>query len=430
MNGTAGATDGSAVTIVCPNLGDGGAQRVASVVANEWCRQQRRVTLITLFTDDEVQILDRRICRIRLDLYKVGLLQMNLNPLALLLLLLALPFAIFYKLAHLVLSSTVPRLARRLESVRRYAGVIRRAQALRKAIQGTDAPTVLAFVGSTNILTVLACWRLGRRVVISERNDPAKQRLMAPWQELRRKVYGHADLVTANSVGAIDSMRGYVDDSKLAFLPNPLAIPNEVHADVTPKRAPSMLIVGRLHEQKAHDVLFSAFARVAEALPEWRLGVAGRGPIERELRDLARRLGMDQRIDWHGHVLDPFPLYRSAEIFVLPSRHEGTPNALLEAMSAGLPVVVSDASPGLRELVDHGVNGLVVPPDDPGALAESIATLANDADMRRRLGEAALERASRYALTRTLPEWDRIVGLVPVAITHEANASQGGLAIG
>lgn len=96
---------------------------------------------------------------------------------------------------------------------------------------------------------------------------------------------------------------------------------------------------------------------------------------------------------------------------MLPSRLEGTPNALLEAMSCGLPVIVSNGAPGLLELVEDGVTGLVVPVNDAAALAAALRRLASDGELRSRLGEAARARVSEHALPRAMAAWESIVGL-------------------
>ncbi len=129
------------------------------------------------------------------------------------------------------------------------------------------------------------------------------------------------------------------------------------------------------------------------------------------MRVRAERLGVAGRVDWHGVVTDPHAFYHTANFFVLPSRVEGTPNALLEAMSCGLPVIVSDGAPGPLELVEDGVTGLVVPVNDAAALAVALRRLASDGELRSRLGEAARARVSEYDLPHALATWESVVGL-------------------
>jgi glycosyltransferase involved in cell wall biosynthesis len=143
------------------------------------------------------------------------------------------------------------------------------------------------------------------------------------------------------------------------------------------------------------------------------LAMVGDGPLDRELKAQARKLGVADSIDWLGHVSDPYPLLRGAEFFVMTSRFEGTPNALLEAMACGLPAVVSDASPGPCELVGgcgDDVAGLIVPVEDADATADAIISLARDETMRRRLGLAARERARPHDADHAIDVWLKLLG--------------------
>jgi glycosyltransferase involved in cell wall biosynthesis len=252
-------------------------------------------------------------------------------------------------------------------------------------------------------------------LIISERNDPKRLSSIKHWDVRARKFYNRADLVTANTQRALGDMSDYVDVTKLAFVPNPL-----LHAhghDLTYPQSsessprPFILNIARLVCDKAQEVLLEAFALLGEDYKEWRLAVVGDGRLAAELRNHAACLGISERVDWHGVVRDPYPFYKTARIFALPSRVEGMPNALLEAMSCGLPVVVSDGAPGPLELVEDGVTGLVVRVNDPAELAAALRRLANDEPLRRRLGAAARERVNEYDLPRALAAWESVAGL-------------------
>jgi glycosyltransferase involved in cell wall biosynthesis len=172
---------------------------------------------------------------------------------------------------------------------------------------------------------------------------------------------------------------------------------------------PFVLIVAELDPLKAHDVLLEAFARLSPQLSHWRLAIVGDGKLEKPLRARADVLGIGNRVDWYGLVPNPFVFYRAASIFALPSRSEGMPNALMEAMSCGLPVIVSDAAPGLLDLVKNGQTGLVVPVEDPAALAKAIDLLASNRSLRKRLGDAARQRVSEYELSKVMEIWEPII---------------------
>lgn len=281
---------------------------------------------------------------------------------------------------------------------------IRRICALRRVLRACPARVLAGFVGTTNLLLILAACGLGRRVVISERNDPARQSLGRLWNPLRRHLYRHADLVTANSTGALDTMAAWVPRDRLRLLPNPVRqAPGHSVAETSGQ---VILAVGRLHPQKAYDVLLPAFAAFHANHPGWRLMVLGDGALRPTLEAQAEALGIAASVDWRGHVTDPFPWYRRADIFVMPSRYEGSPNALLEALSCGVAAIVSDALPGALEHIRDNESGLVVPVGDIGALAAALARLADDEGLRTTLGTRAkdlpgLDRAQALACWRS-----------------------------
>lgn len=286
----------------------------------------------------------------------------------------------------------------------------RRVIALRRAIRASGARVVVAFVGTTNILCVLACAGLPVRVVVSERNDPQRQSLGKPWDWLRRLLYRRADLVTANSAGALAAMAQYVPAPRLALVPNPMAVPDGIGGLVPSGNPPRVLCVGRISRQKAQDVLIDAFARIAAQLPDWRLAFVGEGNVD-ALAARARALGLQDRIDWIGPTQDIWDEYRRSDIFVLPSRHEGTPNALLEALACGLPCVVSDATAGALQYIFDDETGLVVPVEDSILLGQSLARLMADPALRRRLGNAGRDRVRDLASDAPVRAWEVALGL-------------------
>ena len=126
---------------------------------------------------------------------------------------------------------------------------------------------------------------------------------------------------------------------------------------------------------------------------DWTLTIAGEGPLKDELALAAHKLGIADRVVFRGWLeRDHLPaVYAQADVFVLPSRDEGMPNAMLEAMAAGLPVIGSKVA-GLDEVVIDGKTGLLIPPEDAAALAEAIRILIEDRDHTFALGQAARTR--------------------------------------
>jgi glycosyltransferase involved in cell wall biosynthesis len=293
-----------------------------------------------------------------------------------------------------------------------YIHIINKARGIRSIIKSEDPRVVLSFIGSTNILTVIACKFLGKKVVISERNDPAVQKLNHPYNDLRPRIYRHASVVTANTNSALEVMKEYVPDNKLLYLPNPLdlSISNNGYRRKQGSKS-YILCVGRLHKQKAYDVLLKAFKEISPKLDNWHIIILGKGELKKELHKMAEDLNISDKIEWKGHVSNPYIYYKNADIYVLPSRHEGMSNSLLEAMSFGLPVIVSDACHGSLDIVKHKQTGVVIPVNDHLALASAIEYLANNDSFRKSLGKAGKQTVSQFSIPNVLNIWEEVLGI-------------------
>jgi glycosyltransferase involved in cell wall biosynthesis len=163
----------------------------------------------------------------------------------------------------------------------------------------------------------------------------------------------------------------------------------------------TIVSVGRAVEKKGYSDLLRALARLPSDM-DWRFEHAGGGPLAERLKGEAERLGIADRIRWHGAQSRDFifDLLRRADLFVLPSRHtssgdrDGIPNVLMEAQAFALPVIATDIS-GIPELITHGSTGWLVPEKNFRALAAAIALLLHDASLRRKLARAAAENVRK-----------------------------------
>ena len=164
-----------------------------------------------------------------------------------------------------------------------------------------------------------------------------------------------------------------------------------------------MLGVGRLHAEKGFDRLVTAFAEVARK--DLHLIVIGEGAEHLKLCCLARTLGIESRVDFPGAVSDVGPWYYHAQCFVLSSRHEGCPNALIEAMANGCPVISFDCQYGPSEIVEDGKSGILVPQGDTAALSDAITRVVSDGALRKRLGSAGRRRADRFSVEEVASLW-------------------------
>ena len=170
--------------------------------------------------------------------------------------------------------------------------------------------------------------------------------------------------------------------------------------------------MARLVPQKGLDLLIRAFASLHEPVRAgWRIVLVGDGPERGALEALAQQQGIRDQVVFEGFQSDPLRYMQRASIFTLPSRFEGMPNALLEAMAAGLPSVVSDASPGPLEMVCDRRQGLVVPNENIEALAAALQQLMRDQRLRERMGMEARTTLRALDWDVVEPHWRSVLAL-------------------
>jgi glycosyltransferase involved in cell wall biosynthesis len=187
-----------------------------------------------------------------------------------------------------------------------------------------------------------------------------------------------------------------------------VAIPNaaaEPSGPPSPLDRPVVLAAGRLMRVKGFDRLVAAFAQVARAHPDWQLRICGGGDERAALRRQIAELGIGANVQLAGPVSDLEREMDEASMFVLSSRAEGLPMVMLEAMGKGLPVVSFNCPTGPREIIDDGVDGVLVKNGDVDALAAAMIALIEDEGERRRLAAAGREKARQYGMEAVGGRW-------------------------
>jgi GalNAc-alpha-(1->4)-GalNAc-alpha-(1->3)-diNAcBac-PP-undecaprenol alpha-1,4-N-acetyl-D-galactosaminyltransferase len=359
------------LTLITHALHSGGAERVLARLASHWAEQGRQVTLITL--DDE---------------------QTDRYPLH--------PAVRRVGLSLLRPSRSAPDA---------LLSNWRRVRRLRAAVGASRPDVVVSFTDHMNVLTLLASCGARWPVVIAERSDPRRQRMGRGWELLRRWTYPRCSVAVVQTDAVGSYVRRLVGRRPVLTIPNAVALPEipvEL-SDASAGRRPYLVAVGRLSDEKGFDLLIEAFARIADRHPEVDLTILGEGPRRAWLEEQAARRQVAARIRFPGWHDQPQTVLRHGLLFVLPSRWEGFPNALLEAMACGLAAVGFACDSGPTEIVRHGVDGLLVAPEDVAALADAIGHLLDNPDLRHRMGLRAREVVERFGCEDFFARWDQAV---------------------
>ena len=404
--------------LVLPHLGAGGAQKVALIAARHFAAQGLKVKLVTLIPGHPVaHALPDGIPWLELGAptHRSWWARAGRFALAQLDKLIRLFFQLQLRWVQGWFQTCVHPEGRGLAMWLFHVGTVAtaglRLRQLRREFRCQRPHRVLALLTRTNITCCCAAWDLPIHLVVSERNDPSLQLLPEVWRRLRPLAYRRANVVTANTAGVLSALDAMGAWERLALLPNPLPGASKAAARGEQLRASGFISVARLVPQKGLDVLVAALPRLSGSAAAWPVTVVGDGPEHEALQQQAKDLGVSNRLRFLGFRSDPDQFLAEAAVFVLPSRFEGMPNALLEAMAAGLAVIVTDASPGPLEVVEPGLSGLVVPSDDPAALAEAMQALASDPDRCRRMGAAAKARIAALDWPQLESLWRSILAL-------------------
>lgn len=195
--------------------------------------------------------------------------------------------------------------------------------------------------------------------------------------------------------------------------PDPAALertrsPEEVRSELgIPADAPVIGTVANFKAHKGHGYLIEAARKVADRVDDMRWVLVGLGPLEKEIRARAEQAGLGRNIIFTGMRDDVADVVSTFDVFAMSSLHEGLSIALIEAMALARPVVVTRVG-GLPEVVDDGINGFIVPPRDPGALAARIVEVLGDAPLRTRLGTAARAKATSFDIRRAVRRMEQV----------------------
>jgi glycosyltransferase involved in cell wall biosynthesis len=289
----------------------------------------------------------------------------------------------------------------------------RASRALGRVVDAARADVVV-LNGVVTACTLLALRPgLARHSICCDHNHfDARSRL---WRRLRARFYPRVAAVV--SLTEADAPRFRALNANTRVIANASALTADAPAVPSAGR---VLAVGRFQAQKGFDLLLRAWVEVAAAVPSARLRIVGEGPLGAELTRLATELGVAASVDWTAPTTAIEPLYREAALFVLSSRYEGMPLALLEAQALGVPAVAFDCPTGPREILADDT-GIVVAAGDSAALAAAVVALLRGEPRRARMAVAAIARSrALFGLRRHVDRWAALIDEVAARV-RQAN---------
>lgn len=355
------------------SLGSGGAERVVANLANHWGTKGWEIIIVTMTsTDADSYKLHSGIKRIGLELTSDG---GNL-------------FSRFWK-------------------------NIRRVKALRCILRETQPDIALAMMSTANVTLALAARGLPNVCAIgSERTFPPQVPLGVIRETLRRNTYGQLAAVVALTQECARWIGEHSLARKIPVISNPACWPLPEHgkkkcrSEVCSPERRLLLAVGRLSKEKNFETLIDVFSNLAQRHPDWDLVILGEGGDRRGLETQVEAKKLGKRVFLPGCIGNVGDWYEQADLYVMTSHFEGFPNTLAEALAHGLPAVSFNCDTGPRDIIRHGVDGLLVPPGDSRELMFALDQIMADSQLRRRFAARATDARERFSIEKIASLWE------------------------
>ncbi|MCR9259118.1 MAG: glycosyltransferase family 4 protein [Pseudomonadaceae bacterium] len=355
------------ILFVLSGLGAGGAERVACNMLNFWASQQFQVGLLTLANlEDDHYSVDTRVSRLSLDIIWTS---------------------------QNILVGLISNL--------------KRMRMIRSSVVEFAPDIVISFIDRTNILVIASLLGTKLPVIVSERVDPREYSIDPVRRLARRCLYPFARALVVQTESVAAWGRSVTRSNKVEVIVNPIDVLPE--PSVYANRPQVAVAVGRLAHQKGFDLLIRAFAVSRMRVAGWKLNILGEGPERPALQQLIDKHDLTNQVSLAGVVSEPWKWLDQARVFVLPSRFEGFPNALLEAMSMGCASIAADCPSGPGEIISNGENGMLVQPEDVDALVLALDSLEQNQLLAETLSDRGRMVRDRFATRKIMSEWNELI---------------------
>jgi len=283
-------------------------------------------------------------------------------------------------------------------------------RALISLLKKNKIDLVIGFITMANVLTIISAKILKIPCIVSERNNPYIDATPTFWKFCRKYTYPLTDFLIVQTNLIKKFYSELVKNDKIEVVPNPISPDLSSKRVVNSKKKKIILNVGKLHDQKNHELLIKAFNDIDHG--DWKLHIVGEGENRPILENLINDLGLDAKVFLLGRKNNIQDHYNSAKVFAFTSNYEGFPNALIEAMHFGLPCVSTDCPTGPSELIQDGENGFLVPVDDQEQLSKRLQMLIDDTELQKQFSSGAMDATKDYNASIVTHKWEQTIAKV------------------
>ncbi|MBO4276522.1 glycosyltransferase [Candidatus Saccharibacteria bacterium] len=285
----------------------------------------------------------------------------------------------------------------------RVVGIIDEYFSIKKALKNIRPDVTISFWLQPIYLVAAMSKKIRGKIIYSERCDPSNSHYSGLRGLIRHFSFKKVDGFVFQTSAARSFFSKKIQ-SKSIIIPNPVFIDKTIRRSL--RDDGDIVAVGRLHPQKNYKLLIKSFSLIEDKYPSVKLKIYGGGEQKKDLDDMIKKFGLSHQVLLMGESDNVINEIKDARLFVISSDYEGMPNALLEAMSIGLPCISTDWAPGgVSDIIKNGKNGIIVPAKNENELARAMDNLLSDDKKSKMIGEAAKESMEKHNPNKVFEKW-------------------------